>query len=76
MPDNLLAQARVDRRAFAVTSFAEAERADGTRGPRTNAWSRGSFATPITLPCLCLLAGIPDETWSFSMDEALRSGQR
>ena len=28
MPDNLLAQARVDRRAFAVTSFAEAERAD------------------------------------------------
>ena len=28
MPDNLLDQARVDRRAFAVTSFAEAERAD------------------------------------------------
>ena len=28
MPDNLPDQARVDRRAFAVTSFAEAERAD------------------------------------------------
>ena len=28
MPDNLQEQARVDRRAFAVTSFAEAERAD------------------------------------------------
>jgi hypothetical protein len=28
MPDNLIDQARVDRRAFAVTSFAEAERAD------------------------------------------------
>ena len=28
MPDKLIDQARVDRRAFAVTSFAEAERAD------------------------------------------------
>jgi hypothetical protein len=28
MPDNLLDQARVDRRALAVTSFTEAERAD------------------------------------------------
>ncbi len=28
MSDNLPDQARVDRRAFAVTSFAEAERAD------------------------------------------------
>ena len=28
MPDNLLDQARVDRRAFAVMSFVEAERAD------------------------------------------------
>jgi hypothetical protein len=27
MPDNLIDQARVDRRAFAVTSFAKAERA-------------------------------------------------
>ena len=28
MPDDLIEQARVDRRPFAVTSFAEAERGD------------------------------------------------
>jgi hypothetical protein len=32
MPDNLLAQASVDRRAFAVTPFAEAGRADRKGG--------------------------------------------
>ena len=50
MPEYLIDQARVDRRAFAVTSFAEAERADWAY------WRSHAYATAGVKECWLVLA--------------------
>ena len=63
MPDNLLDQTRVDRRTFAVTSFAAAERADRAywrSRTRTNAWKPWNSAAQSPVAAIRLPADFRD----------------